>query len=80
MSTVSFANEVEQESKTFEEANFSFEKDFTDWFTNNEKFLTSLIPAFAKPKKKLKGLFKGLKIEEEEIEEAKKSLFPEREF
>lgn len=32
------------------------------------------------PKKKLKGLFKGLKIEEEEIEEAKKSLFPEREF
>ena len=33
-----------------------------------------------KIKKKLKGLFKGLKIEEEEIEEAKKSLFPEREF
>lgn len=34
------------------------------------------------PKKKLKGwgLFKGLKISEEEIEEAKKSLFPEREF
>ena len=32
------------------------------------------------PKKKLKGLFKGLKIEEEEIEESKKSLFPEREF
>ena len=32
------------------------------------------------PKKKLWGLFKGLKIEEKEIEEAKKSLFPEREF
>lgn len=31
-------------------------------------------------KKKLWGLFKGLKFEEEEIEEAKKSLFPEREF
>ena len=29
-----------------------------------------------KPKKKLKGLFKGLEIEEEDIEEAKKSLFP----
>jgi len=29
-----------------------------------------------RPKKKLKGLFKGLKIEEEDIEEAKKSLFP----
>ena len=32
------------------------------------------------PKKKLWGLFKGLKIEEEDIEEAKKALFPEREF
>jgi len=32
------------------------------------------------PKKKLWGLFKGLKVEEEDIEEAKKSLFPEREF
>lgn len=30
--------------------------------------------------KKLLGLFKGLKIDEQEIEEAKKSLFPEREF
>ena len=33
-----------------------------------------------KPKKKLWGLFKGLKIEEKDIEEAKKSLFPDREF
>lgn len=32
------------------------------------------------PKKKLWGLFKGLKVEEKDIEEAKKSLFPEREF
>ncbi len=32
------------------------------------------------PKKKLWGLFKGLKVEEEDIEKAKKSLFPEREF
>jgi hypothetical protein len=31
-------------------------------------------------KKKLWGLFKGLKVEEEDIEETKKSLFPEREF
>lgn len=33
-------------------------------------------------KKKLKGwgLFKGLKVEEKDIEEAKKSLFPDREF
>ena len=32
------------------------------------------------PKKKLWGLFKGLKVEEKDIEEAKKSLFPEKEF
>ena len=34
------------------------------------------------PKKKLEGwgLFKGLKINEEEIEEAKKSLFPDKEY
>lgn len=31
-------------------------------------------------KKRLKGLFRGLRVEEENIEEAKKSLFPEREF
>ncbi len=33
-------------------------------------------------KKKLKGwgLFKGLKVGEKDIEEAKKSLFPDREF
>lgn len=30
--------------------------------------------------KKLLGLFKGLKIEEQDIEDAKKSLFPDREF
>lgn len=30
-----------------------------------------------KPKQKLWGLFSGLKIEEEDIEEAKKSLFPD---
>lgn len=35
---------------------------------------------FVEQKKELWGLFEGLKIEEEEIEEAKKSLFPEREF
>jgi hypothetical protein len=35
---------------------------------------------FVPPKKKLWGLFKGLKVEEKDIEEAKKSLFPEREF
>jgi len=33
-----------------------------------------------KTKKKLWGLFKGVKIEEKDIEEAKKSLFPENEF
>lgn len=34
------------------------------------------------PQKKIKGwgIFKGLKIDEKEIEEAKKSLFPRREF
>jgi len=35
---------------------------------------------FLQSQKKLWGLFEGLKIEEEEIEEAKRSLFPEREF
>lgn len=35
---------------------------------------------FDQPKKKLWGLFEGVKIEEEEIEKAKKSIFPEREF
>ena len=46
----------------------------------DEKSVTLLEIKPSQPKKKLKGLFKGLKINEEEIEEAKKSLFPEREF
>jgi len=37
-------------------------------------------PETKEPKKKLWGLLKGLKISEKEIEEAKKSLFPDREF
>ena len=85
MSTVSLANQIEQESVTSEGLDFFFGEDFTsfpdfDPFIIDEKFVTLFIPAFAKPKKKLKGLFKDLKIEEEEIEEAKESLFPEREF
>ena len=33
-----------------------------------------------KTKKKLWGLYRGLKIEEKDIEKVKKSLFPDREF
>jgi len=87
MSAVSLANQIEHESVTSEGLDFFFGEDFTsfpdfDPFIINEKFVTLFMPTFAKPKKKLKGwgLFKGLKIEEKEIEEAKKSLFPEREF
>ncbi|PIV64456.1 MAG: hypothetical protein COZ37_07065 [bacterium (Candidatus Ratteibacteria) CG_4_10_14_3_um_filter_41_18] len=87
MSTVSLANQIEQESVTSKGLDFFFGEDFTsppdfNPFIIDEKFVTLFIPVFTKPKKKLKGwgLFKGLKIEEEEIEEAKKSLFPEREF
>lgn len=46
--------------------------------------LIEVIPLFEaeKPKKKLKGwgLFSGLRIDDEEIEAAKKSLFPNRDF
>ena len=87
MSTISLANPVKQESVTSKGLDFSFGEDFTsspnfDLSIIDEKFVILLTPTFAKPKKKLKGwgLFKGLKIEEKEIEEAKKSLFPEREF
>jgi len=93
MSTVSLVNQIEQESVTFEGLDFFFEEDFKKYFTPSKPLfdlhiideksaaLEEISPFESiQPKKKLKGLFKGLKIEEEEIEEAKKSLFPEREF
>lgn len=88
MSSPSIASQIQQESVTSKGLGFSFGENFTsspvfDWFIIDEKSAVlgevSLFEPI-QPKKKLWGLFKGLKIEEEEIEEAKKSLFPEREF
>jgi len=66
----------------FSGENFTFSPllNFFDVLILDEKSVTLLEIKPSQPKKKLKGLFKGLKINEEEIEEAKKSLFPEREF
>lgn len=90
MSSPSIASQIQQESVTSKGLSFSFGENFTsspvfDWFIIDEKSAVlgevSLFEPI-QPKKKLKGwgLFKGLKVEEKDIEEAKKSLFPDREF
>lgn len=83
MLTTSTANQMQQQSVTSKGLDFFFGENFTaspvfDLLIIDEKSATLF--ELGQPKKKLKGLFKGLEIEEEEIEEAKKSLFPEKEF
>ena len=90
MSTTIKANQIQQQSLTSKGLDCFFGENFTsspvfNWLIIDEKSaVLEESPRFelAQPKKKLKGwgLFKGLKVEEKDIEEAKKSLFPEREF
>jgi hypothetical protein len=84
---ISQISQTQEQSFTSKGLDFFFGGGFTssplfNFLIIDEKTVTLFEIEPALPKKKLKGwgLFKGLKIEEEEIEEAKKSLFPEREF
>lgn len=94
MFTVAKSVQTQQQSLTSQGLDFFFGEDWIreNWTSSpafdlhilDEKSVILIIPPFEaeKPKEKLKGwgLFKGLKIEDEEIEAAKKSLFPKREF
>lgn len=84
MASTSIDNQIQQQSVTSQGLDFSLGEDFTslpafDWFIIDEKSAV-LGEVATQPKKKLWGLFKGLKVEEKDIEEAKNSLFPKREF
>ena len=69
----------EENSDYFSEVPFGVDDVMETCFKNGKlDMMTRERTVAEQPKKKLKGwgLFKGLKIEEEDIEEAKKSLFP----
>lgn len=83
-------SQTQEQSVTSKGLDFFFGENFTflpilnffDVLILNEKSATLFEIKPSQPKEKLKGwgLFKGLEVEEKDIEEAKKSLFPEREF
>lgn len=80
-------SQTQEQSVTSKGLDFFFGENFTssplfDLFIIDEKSVLLFEIKPSQPKEKLKGwgLFKGVKIEEKDIEEAKKSLFPEREF
>jgi len=69
----------EENGDYFSEVPFGVDDVMQTYFKNGELIMATRERTVAEqPKKKLTGwgLFKGLEIEEEEIEEAKKSLFP----
>lgn len=85
---ISQIGQTQEQSLTSKGLDFFFGEGFTssplsnffDLLIIDEKTVALFEIKPSLPKKKLWGLFKGLKVGEEDIEEAKKSLFPEREF